>query len=67
MWWAGGGALMLDSQTLDVALELLGGLVLEIAGRIPKNGEEVRYSNYKFTVISVTNNRIEKVKVTNEI
>jgi gliding motility-associated protein GldE len=46
--------------------ETLGGLILEFAGRIPKNGEELKLLNYKFTVISVTNNRIEKVKITNE-
>ena len=46
--------------------ETLAGLILEVAGRIPKNGEEVRLLNYKFTIISVMNNRIEKVKITNE-
>jgi putative hemolysin len=46
--------------------ESLAGLILEIAGRIPKNGEELRMNNYKFTIISVLNNRIEKVKITNE-
>lgn len=46
--------------------ETLGGLVLELAHRIPRNGEEVKFTNYKFTVISVQNNRIEKLKVTNE-
>lgn len=46
--------------------ESLAGLILEIAGRIPKNGEELKMKNYKFTIISVLNNRIEKVKITNE-
>jgi putative hemolysin len=46
--------------------ETLAGLILEVAGRIPKNGEEIRLLNYKFTIISVMNNRIEKVKITNE-
>ena len=47
--------------------ETLAGLILETAGRIPKNGEEIRLLNYKFTIISVMNNRIEKVKITNEL
>ena len=47
--------------------ETLAGLILETAGRIPKNGEEVILLNYKFTIISVMNNRIEKVKITNEV
>lgn len=46
--------------------ETIGGLVLELAHRIPRNGESVKFENYKFTVISVQNNRIEKLKVTNE-
>jgi putative hemolysin len=47
--------------------ETLAGLLLELAGRLPKNGEEIRFENFKFTIISVVNNRIEKVKVTDEI
>ncbi|MBP6731990.1 MAG: gliding motility-associated protein GldE [Chitinophagales bacterium] len=46
--------------------ETMAGLLLEIAGRIPKNGEELRVLAFKFTVISVLNNRIEKIRVTNE-
>ncbi|MES2620618.1 MAG: gliding motility-associated protein GldE [Bacteroidota bacterium] len=46
--------------------ETLGGLMLEIAGRIPKNGEELKLLHFKFTIVSVLNNRIEKVKITNE-
>jgi CBS domain containing-hemolysin-like protein len=41
-------------------------LLLELIGRIPKNGEEARFGKFKFLVISVVNNRIEKVKVTND-
>ena len=46
--------------------ETIAGLILEIVGRIPKNGEEMKLLNYKFTIISVLKNRIEKVKITNE-
>jgi putative hemolysin len=46
--------------------ETIGGLVLELAHRIPRNGESIKFENYKFTVITVQNNRIEKLKVTNE-
>jgi|ERR1043165_7460213 gliding motility-associated protein GldE len=46
--------------------ETLAGLLLEIVGRIPKNGEEIKALHFKFTVISVLNNRIEKVRITNE-
>jgi gliding motility-associated protein GldE len=59
----------LDSDTFEEArgeAETLGGLLLELIGRIPKNGEEARFGKFKFLVISVVNNRIEKVKVTND-
>jgi gliding motility-associated protein GldE len=59
----------IDTETFNEIrgeAETLAGLILEIAGRIPKNGEEIRQLNYKFTIISVMNNRIEKVKITNE-
>ncbi len=46
--------------------ETLAGLVLETAGKIPKNGEEITLLNYKLTVVSVVNNRVEKVRISNE-
>lgn len=46
--------------------ETLAGLILELKGKIPRGGEDVRALNYRFLVISVKNNRIEKVRVTNE-
>jgi CBS domain containing-hemolysin-like protein len=59
----------IDTETFAEAkgeAETLGGLILELAGRIPRNGEEIKFTHYKFTIISVMNNRIEKVKITNE-
>lgn len=44
--------------------ETLGGLLLELAGRIPKGGEEYKYLEFTFKVLSIQNNRIEKLKVT---
>lgn len=44
--------------------ESLAGLLLEIAGRIPKAGESIEHDYFKFTVLSVNNNRIERVKIT---
>jgi gliding motility-associated protein GldE len=60
----------IDTDTFAEAkgeAETLAGMLLELAGRIPKNGEELKFEYFKFTIISVVNNRIEKVKVTNEI
>ncbi|MGB3075751.1 MAG: transporter associated domain-containing protein, partial [Chitinophagales bacterium] len=42
----------------------LGGLILEIRGTIPQPNETVEYENFLFTVLSVENYRINKVKVT---
>lgn len=58
-----------DTTAFDEArgdAESLGGLVLELAGRIPRNGEELKLPPYKLTIISVANNRIEKVRITQE-
>ncbi len=41
----------------------LGGLMLEIAGRIPNREDELNYDQFSFRVLEVGNNRIERVKV----
>ncbi|MDW8419941.1 MAG: gliding motility-associated protein GldE [Chitinophagales bacterium] len=59
----------IDPDTFDEVrgeAETLAGLVLEAKGRIPRNGEELQLLQYKFTILSVSNNRIEKIKVTRE-
>ncbi len=42
----------------------LGGLILEVAKKIPKIREEVRHENFLFTILSVDKKRIRKVKIT---
>ena len=44
--------------------DTLAGLLLEIAGKIPKANEELEYNDFKFTVVEASIKRIEKVKVT---
>ena len=44
--------------------ESLAGLVLELAERLPKTNDVVEVGNFVFTVVEVSRNRIEKVKVT---
>jgi len=44
--------------------ESLAGLVLELAERLPKNNDVVHAGDFSFTVVEVSRNRIEKVKVT---
>ncbi len=42
----------------------LGGLLLEIAGEIPKVNEQLITEKFIFTPLEITKNRIEKVKIT---
>lgn len=43
--------------------ETIGGLILNHAGQIPKEGYAFQFENYKFTVKEVVNKRIKKVLV----
>ena len=45
--------------------ETVGGLVVELFGRIPKVGEEVALHHFNFKVLSFKKNRIEKLKIFN--
>lgn len=59
------------NEELDIELEsenseTIGGLVIELLGEIPADGDRgrvVEYKNYKFTVLSVADRRIEKIKM----
>ncbi len=42
----------------------LAGLILELAGEIPKAGDMVPVGDFEFTILEVDRNRIKKVKVT---
>lgn len=42
----------------------LAGLVLEVAGEIPKEGDIVKVGDFEFLILEVNKNRIRKVKVT---
>ena len=41
----------------------IAGLLLELLGQIPEQGEEVEYDKFSFKVISVSTRRIEKVRL----
>ncbi len=43
--------------------ESLGGLILELHSALPKNGDQVTFDRFTFTVLSVDNRRIKKVRV----
>lgn len=45
-------------------VESVGGLVMELSGKMPEEKEQVSYKNYRFEIISVDKHRVKKVKVT---
>jgi putative hemolysin len=56
----------LSSDTFDSVKgesDSLAGLILEIAGQIPKLNDSVRVGDFEFVILEVERNRIKKVKV----
>ena len=43
--------------------ESLGGLLLELNSKLPKNGTKIKFQDFEFTVLSVDSRKIKKVKV----
>lgn len=57
----------IDTQTFEGVegeFDSLGGLLLELEGRFVQEGEKINHKNFSFTVLSVQDNLIDKVKVT---
>jgi len=57
----------IDNDTFEEVkgdADSLAGLILEITGKLPKQNREVVYENFVFNVLSVSDNRIEQVKIT---
>jgi CBS domain containing-hemolysin-like protein len=54
----------LDKDFPETEFETIGGFLLEQLERFPKPGENIIFDDFEFEVISVTVNRIDKVKVT---
>ncbi len=46
--------------------ESIGGLLLELFGRLPNASEEINYERFSFRVLSADNKRIKKVRVSTE-
>jgi gliding motility-associated protein GldE len=56
----------LDTQIFDEVKgesESLGGLLLELNSKLPKNGIKIRYKDFEFTILAVDARKIKKVKV----
>ena len=43
--------------------ESLGGLLLEINSKIPNKGDKIKFHKFIFTIMSVDNKRIKRVRV----
>jgi gliding motility-associated protein GldE len=41
----------------------IGGLILELEGKIPEKGEVIKYRNFKFTIMDATSRMIKEVKI----
>lgn len=58
--------LELDSQVFEDVKgesESLGGLLLELNSKLPKNGTKIKFEDFEFTVLAVDSRKIKKVKV----
>ena len=58
--------LELDSQLFEEVKgesESLGGLLLEINSKLPKNGTKIKFGDFVFTILAVDARKIKKVKV----
>jgi gliding motility-associated protein GldE len=59
--------LNLDNNVFDEVkgeADTLAGLILELRGEIPHKDDKLSYKKFTFTIISVDNRRIKKIKVT---
>ncbi|REG87102.1 gliding motility-associated protein GldE [Algoriphagus antarcticus] len=56
----------LDSQVFEDVKgesESLGGLLLELNSKLPKNGTKIKFEDFEFTILAVDARKIKKVKV----
>lgn len=60
-------AMSLPTDTFDRVRgesESIAGLVLELAGEIPRENQEITIGDFTFTILEIDKNRIKKVKIT---
>lgn len=59
----------LDTNTFDEIrgdADSLAGLILELLGRFPRKGREIKHENFTFTAVEVDKRRIKQVKISLE-
>ncbi|MCL2070373.1 MAG: hemolysin family protein [Treponema sp.] len=72
--WLADGGVSVDDAARELALERLGeeqseyhtlaGFILYLAGEIPKAGAFFDYRGYRFTILEIDGNRIDKIMIT---
>lgn len=55
---------LIDVKLPEVEVDTVGGLLINLAGRVPVEGEQMDFENFVFTVEAIKNNRISKVLLT---
>ena len=70
--WIAGGALHIDDAAELLSLSDLGasgdyhtlaGFVLSLAGELPRAGDSFEYEGYRFTVLDMDGNRIDRIEI----
>ena len=52
-----------DLSAAHESIDTLGGFIYSQLGRVPEQGESIRFNDWRFTVLSVDSRRIEHVRV----
>lgn len=47
-------------------VESVGGLVMELSGKMPQAKEQFQYKNYRFEILAIDKHRVKKVKITHK-
>jgi putative hemolysin len=53
----------MDDYLEEYDFNTLGGLILDITQKIPKEGEIIKWKNFEFEIIDMDNARIDKILV----
>jgi len=71
--WLADGGVNIDDAARELELEGLGGIqpeyhtlagfILELAGEIPREGEQFEYDGYRFKILDLNGNRINKIGI----
>ncbi len=58
---------ILNIEIPENDFETLAGFIFDLLGRVPKNGEKIKYKNFQMVIERVVKNRIRRVKIIKEL